>query len=161
MELRAGRRPAGRLRESIRIAGQNERFLACLDARGVGREVGPNLGPNYAPARFAEMTEAKGATKQELARSMERLFHIGAIEAVEMPRKGRETKTIIVRSEPSEPASERLPNGPSEPVRTSFRTVPRTDPITKVISGAATEAAAPIEEEACSACSGVGCNFCP
>ncbi|WP_299309854.1 AAA family ATPase [uncultured Croceicoccus sp.] len=126
--------------ETIKLNGDNETFLRCLRARmkTEGREVGPSIGPNYAPARFAEMTEANGLKKQALARAMERLFHIGAIKTEQVKRKGNDTKTIIVEANPdaSEPASEPLPNTASEPIRTPFRTVPNTHPISKDISGA-------------------------
>lgn len=91
---------AEELANSVRVQGENETFLKCLRARmaNPGREVGPNLGANYAPARFAEMTEAKGLSKQRLARAMERLLHIGTIKTEQMKRKGSDTKTIIVEA---------------------------------------------------------------
>jgi len=120
-----------------KAAAENEIFLRCLRARmaTLGREVGPSMGPNYAPARFAEMTEAKGMKKPALARAMERLIYVGAITTKEVKRKGNETKTIIVEVDPnaSELPSEPLPNTASEPFRTSVRTVPRTHPISKDI----------------------------
>ena len=136
--------------ETIKLSGENEAFLRCLRARmkTAGREVGPSIGPNYAPARFAEMTEAKGLQKQALARAMERLFHIGAIKTEQVKRKGNDTKTIIVEAIPdaSEPASEPLPNTTSEPFRTHFRTIPNTHPISKDITGAASWPAAPDDD---------------
>lgn len=91
---------AAELSESIRIAGENETFLRCLRARmeQPGREVGPSMGANYAPARFAEMTEAKGLPKAKLARAMERLLHTGKIKTEVVKRKGSDTKTIIVEA---------------------------------------------------------------
>ena len=91
---------AKELADSVRVQGENETFLRCLRARmeTPGREVGPNIGPNYAPARFAEMTEAKGMTKAKLARAMERLLHLGKIKTEQMKRKGNDTKTIIVEA---------------------------------------------------------------
>lgn len=88
------------LTESIQVQRENEIFLSCLRARmaSPGREVGPNLGPNYAPARFAEMTEAKGLPKPKLARALERLLHVGKIKTEEVKRKGSSTKTIIVEA---------------------------------------------------------------
>ncbi|WP_335733929.1 AAA family ATPase [Qipengyuania sp.] len=88
------------LTESIQVQRENEIFLSCLRARmaNPGREVGPNLGPNYAPARFAEMTEAKGLSKPKLARALERLLHVGKIKTEEVKRKGSSTKTIIVEA---------------------------------------------------------------
>lgn len=155
---------AEQLSQSIRLQGENEAFLRCLRARNEvpGREVGPSIGPNYAPARFAEMTEAKGLSKKALARAMERLFHLGRIETKQIPRKGSDMKTIIVQAvpNPSEPASEPLPNTVSEPLRTPIRTLPNTHPIDKSISGAASGAAAPIEENSCAACGGSGCWAC-
>ena len=87
------------MRETAQAQAANEAFLRCLRARGPGREVGPNLSTNYAPARFAEMPEAKGHSKQELAKAMERLLHLGLIETREVKRKGSQTKTIIVEAE--------------------------------------------------------------
>ena len=146
--------------EAQKAAAENEAFLACLRARSAieGREVGPNRGPNFAPSRFAEMTEAKGFRKAALARAMERLFYTGAIKTEQVKRKGNDYKTIIV--EASEPPSEPLPNTSSEPVRTAFRTVPRTHPIPKGIPGAAIEAAAPDQDKDCPACDGIGCHWC-
>lgn len=138
------------LAKSVRVSSENGIFMACLRARTKtpGREVGPNIGPNYAPARFAEMTEAKGLSKKALTRAMERLFHIGAVETKEIKRKGNDKKTIIVEAGPnsSERPSEPLPNNHSDPFRTSVKTVPNTHFISKDISGAAHEAAAPSED---------------
>ncbi|QQN74830.1 AAA family ATPase [Croceicoccus sp. YJ47] len=137
--------------EVIKLNGENEAFLRCLRARmkTEGREVGPSIGPNYAPARFAEMTEAKGLRKPALARAMERLFHMGAITTEQVKRKGNDTKTIIVEAIPdaSEPASEPLPNTTSEPIRTPFRTVPNTHPIYKYIPGAGPDGPRPPDED--------------
>lgn len=85
------------LDQTIKQNNENDAFLRCLRARmeQPGREVGPNPGSNYAPARFAEMTEANGVSKPALARAMERLIHVGIIETREVPRKGSDTKTII------------------------------------------------------------------
>lgn len=91
---------AAELADSIRVQGENEAFLRCLRARMAqpGREVGPNMGANYAPARFAEMTEARGVSKVKLARAMERLLSIGRIETKQIKRKGSDMKTIIVEA---------------------------------------------------------------
>lgn len=91
---------AAELADSIRVQGENDTFLRCLRARMVnpGREVGPNLGANYAPARFAEMTEARGLPKAKLARAMERLLHLGTIKTEQIKRKGSDMKTIIVEA---------------------------------------------------------------
>lgn len=155
---------AKELTESIRIQGENEIFLRCLRIRNSqpGREVGPSTGSNYAPARIAEMVEAKGMTKVALGRAMERLLHRGLIETKEVKRKGSDMKTIIVEATPngSERLSERVPDTSSERFRTSVRTVPKPPLIDKSISGAATEAAAPEEKEDCNACGGVGCEWC-
>lgn len=87
---------AAELRKTIQAQHENTVFLDCLRATAEqGREVSDKVGPNYAPARFANMTEAKGVKKPALARAMERLFHIGAIELVEVKRKGSETKKVI------------------------------------------------------------------
>ena len=156
---------AQELAESIKATRENDVFLACLRARMevAGREVGPSVGPNYAPARFAEMTEARGLNKKQLTRAMERLFHIGAITTKEVKREGKGgSKTIIVETSPNtpEPTPEPVPNYSPEPPLTTPEHPRAYTHITKVISGAATEAAAPIEEEVCAACSGVGCNWC-
>lgn len=94
---------ASDLAQSIRVSRENEIFLACLDARMAtpGREVGPNMGPNYAPSRFAEMTEAKGLPKPNLARAMERLLYLGTVVTRQIPRKGSDMKTIIERAAPN------------------------------------------------------------
>lgn len=86
---------AHQLRETAKAQAANDAFLRCLRARGTGREVGPNHGPNYAPARFAEMTEAKGLSKVEFARAMERLLHLGVIKVRQVKHKGSQTKAII------------------------------------------------------------------
>jgi RecA-family ATPase len=90
---------AARLAETARAQFANEAFLSCLRARGAGREVGPNLATNYAPARFAEMPEAKGLAKVELAKAMERLLHLGVIEVRQVKHKGSQTKSIIAEVE--------------------------------------------------------------
>jgi RecA-family ATPase len=97
---------AAQLVETGKAQRANEAFLRCLRARGEGREVGPNLGPNYAPNRFADMPEAKGLPKAELAKAMERLLHTGAIVVENVKRKGRDTKSILVEAGKS-PADER------------------------------------------------------
>lgn len=89
---------AAQIAETARSNRANDIFLACLRARGDGREVGPSMGPNYAPARFAEMPEAKGLAKIELAKAMERLLHLGVIEVRQVKRKGSEMKTIIAEA---------------------------------------------------------------
>jgi RecA-family ATPase len=90
---------AHHLRETAKAQAANEAFLRCLRARGAGREVGPNLSTNYAPARFAEMPEAKGHAKVELTKAMERLLHLGVIEVRQVKHKGSQTKTIITEVE--------------------------------------------------------------
>lgn len=90
---------AAMVAETVRASGENEAFMRCLRVRSAqpGREVGPKIGPSYAPARFAEMTEAKGYDKKALARAMERLISIGAIESVEtFNPKSRRTATVLV-----------------------------------------------------------------
>lgn len=69
------------LNETIAASGANEAFLRCLRVRAGqdGREVGPKIGPSYAPSRFAEMIEARGYSKRDLAAAMERLLTIGKI----------------------------------------------------------------------------------
>ena len=139
---------AEELAKSIRAASENDVFLRCLRVRMAqsGREVGPSIGPNYAPSRFAEMTEAGGLSKAKLARAMERLFHIGAIETRQVKRRGSDTKTIIVEADPnpSELPSERLPNTRSEPFLTGSRTGPNTHRISKDISGAGPDGPQPL-----------------
>ena len=139
------------LAEAAKLAGENEIFLNCLRVRNAqgGREVGPSIGPNYAPARFAEMTEARGVTKKALARAMERLFHVGAITTKEVRREGKgATKTIIVEAQPNtpEPTPEPVPNYFPERPEPSHRTPPNIHPISKDISGAAFRAAAPVND---------------
>lgn len=93
---------AAELAETIRVSGENDAFLRCLRVRSQqpGREVGPKIGPSYAPARFAEMAEARGYDKRALSRAMERLISIGAIESVEtFNPKSRRTATILVEVE--------------------------------------------------------------
>ena len=158
---------AKELAESIRVTRENEIFLTCLRARmeTAGREVGPSPGSNYAPARFAEMTEAKGLPNHKLARAMERLFHIGAITTKQVKREGKgSTKTIIVEADPTapEPAPERAPTTFPERSRTSTEHPPAHPPYTTYIQGAATKAAAPddVTSEDCPACDGAGCEWC-
>lgn len=87
------------IRDTAKAQAANEAFLRCLRARGAGREVGPNLATNYAPARFAEMPEAKGLAKVELAKAMERLLHLNVIEVRQVKHKGSQTKSIIAEVE--------------------------------------------------------------
>ncbi|MEE4152566.1 MAG: AAA family ATPase [Erythrobacter sp.] len=89
---------AAELSKAIAVQHENTVFLDCLRKRiEQNRPVGPNPSANYAPAQFAQMTEAKGVGKAKLARAMERLFGIGAIEVKEVKREGKGgTKTIIV-----------------------------------------------------------------
>ncbi|BDI59532.1 hypothetical protein MACH05_00920 [Qipengyuania nanhaisediminis] len=87
---------ARQLAETAKAHAENEAFLRCLRAMTQqSREVSDKVGPNYAPSRLAAMTEANGVRKDAFARAMERLFHLGAIELVEVKRKGSETKMII------------------------------------------------------------------
>lgn len=115
------------LDEAIRTSGENEAFMRCLRVRSEqGRDdVGPNPGPNYAPARFAEMPQAKGHSKTALGKAMERLFELGRIEARQVKREGKgTTKTIIV--EAPNPTPEPIPNTSPEPSRTPPEHTPRT-----------------------------------
>lgn len=86
------------LNETIAASGANDAFLRCLRVRSgqPGREVGPKVGPSYAPVRFAEMAEAKGYTKRDLGRAMERLLTIGKIVTDEtFNHKSKRYATII------------------------------------------------------------------
>lgn len=89
---------AADLAQTVRANGENEAFLRCLRVRAgqPGREVGPKVGPSYAPARFAEMTEARGFKKEDFARAMERLLTIGAIVTEEtFNNKSKRYATVI------------------------------------------------------------------
>lgn len=101
-------------------AVEDETFLRCLRARtGPGREVGPSPGPNYAPARFPEMSEAKGMKNQAFKRAMERLIFVGRITTKEVKRDGKGNfKTIIVEVDPG------TPKLPPEPIPNTVPNVP-------------------------------------
>ncbi|MCV0384261.1 MAG: AAA family ATPase [Erythrobacter sp.] len=133
------------LAETQKIVAENEAFLACLRERaqqGDGRAVGPSPGPNYAPAQFSGQALAKGFGKAPLKRAMDRLFHIGRIEAVEVTRPGKSGTKTIIREVP-ERSPEPFPNTVPERPELTARTTPHTHSIPKGIMGAAHRAAAP------------------
>lgn len=73
---------AARLREVSRDNFENECFLACLRQRlGEKRAVSENKASRtYAPKEFEDMPEARGCTREQLERAMNRLWRLGAIE---------------------------------------------------------------------------------
>lgn len=84
----------------IAASAENEAFLACLrerTAQGESRAVGPNSGANYAPAQFEGMPAAKGFSRASLKAAMERLFTIGAIEAVTVRNKSKSRDVTIIQ----------------------------------------------------------------
>ncbi|MBX7460812.1 AAA family ATPase [Qipengyuania huizhouensis] len=157
---------AKELADSIRVQGENNAFLECLRARaeqGEGREVGPSPGPNYAPSQFEGMAQAKGMKRGALKRAMDRLFTTGKIETHTYRNRAKGRDVTVIREAPELPrtptpnASRTLsPNSPEQ----SARTTPPTHSISKDITGAATQAAAPDEGAECNACGGVGCDWC-
>lgn len=74
---------ASEMAENVRMAGGNKRFLECLrKATEEGRNVSHSASAsNYAPKLFAEMTIGKGYSKGDYKAAMERLLHLGKIEA--------------------------------------------------------------------------------
>ena len=77
---------AATLRASAQAANDNERFLTCLaemtrQKRPVSES--PNA-LNFAPKVFATMPEAKGVAKERMAKAMDRLFRLDAIERAEL-----------------------------------------------------------------------------
>jgi len=63
----------------------NERFMRCLaEMTRQLRAVSEKGGKNYAPAKFAEMAEAKGSTKKDLNLAMDRLFRLGRIKRAKL-----------------------------------------------------------------------------
>lgn len=77
-------------------AAINAIFLACLDEMTRRKvTVSESSGRNFAPIRFSEMCQAKGATKRDLAAAMERLFQNGSIERGELPWKTNDRKSAI------------------------------------------------------------------
>jgi len=137
------------LSETAAAAAENAAFLACLSARakqGDARAVGPNPGSNFAPTQFEGMPEAKGFTKEQFKRAMNRLFSLGQIETVKFrnTEKGRDVSIIleVLGRTPNAPPNASRPLCPDLPGRHPER--PRTPPsYTTYMDGAATEAAAP------------------
>jgi len=73
---------AAELREVSRASFENDCFLACLRQRN-SEQRAVSESPSsrtYAPKVFAEMSEARGCTREQLDQAMGRLFRIGAIE---------------------------------------------------------------------------------
>jgi RecA-family ATPase len=72
---------AAEMRQISRHGFENECFLECLRQRNSERRaVSEKPSANYAPKVFAEMPEARGCTKEQLAGALDRLFRLGAIE---------------------------------------------------------------------------------
>lgn len=157
---------AAELADSIRVQGENAAFLNCLrvrNAQGEGRQVGPSTGPNYAPSQFEGMAEAKGLKRGTLKRAMDRLFTTGKIETHTYRNTSKGRDVTIIREVPEAPRTP-TPNGsrtpsPNAPEQ-SARTGPPTHSISKDITGAATRAAAPVNDDGCNACGGAGCDWC-
>ena len=143
---------AKELADSIRVSRENEIFLDCLRERekqGEGRLVGPSSGSNYAPSQFEGMSQAKGLKRTALKRAMDRLYTIGRIESYTYRNTSKGRDVTVIREVKDAPrtqprtapdhTSRTPPNSPPE-------RPPAHTPIPKGISGAATEAAAPIEK---------------
>jgi RecA-family ATPase len=135
------------LAASAQASQDNEVFLACLRLRNEQRRpVSATPCPNYAVTQFEQMAESKRIGKKRLAAALDRLFRIGAIESGFLWRdtsKGRDVSGLRERPQtlPQTAPQTLSPNAPEpEP-----RTAPNIYSIPNGISGAATEAAAPIE----------------
>lgn len=88
------------LARNVTASAENAAFLACLKARadqGEDRGVGPNPGPNYAPTQFEKMPLAKGYNRTALAKAMERLFAIKAIETYTYENKAKGRSATLIR----------------------------------------------------------------
>lgn len=76
------------LESAARAAADNDIFLACLrEMTRQGRAVSELQSPTYAPAKFAEMPEAKAIGRRRLEAAMNRLFRLGRIERAELWRR--------------------------------------------------------------------------
>lgn len=76
---------AAEMHESIRASAFNKKFLECLakvttEKRNVSHS---KAASNYAPRIFAGMTIGRGYDEKGLGQAMERLLHLGKIEASE------------------------------------------------------------------------------
>lgn len=73
---------SARLREVSRDSFENDCFLACLRQRSSEQRAVSESSSSrtYAPKIFATMPEARGCSIDQLARAMDRLWRIGAIE---------------------------------------------------------------------------------
>lgn len=73
---------SARLREVSRDNFENDCFLACLRQRtSEQRAVSENKASRtYAPKEFADMPEARGCTREQLERAMNRLWRLNVIE---------------------------------------------------------------------------------
>ncbi|MFN3675608.1 MAG: AAA family ATPase [Sphingomonas pseudosanguinis] len=74
--------PAGDSSASVRERTEDERFLACLDARNTQqRPVSPHTAArdSYAPKAFVGMREAQGMTEPHFKSALERLLSSGRI----------------------------------------------------------------------------------
>lgn len=74
--------PAGDNSASVRERAEDDRFLACLDARnGQQRPVSPHTAArdSYAPKAFVGMREAQGMTEPHFKSALERLLSGGRI----------------------------------------------------------------------------------
>lgn len=85
------------MRETAQASYENDLFLRLLDAltaqkRHVSHS--PNVG-NYAPKVMAGMPEARGVSKANLARAMERLFGLNKIIASAPLWKGRDRHPVL------------------------------------------------------------------
>jgi AAA domain len=80
----------------------DEVFLHLLDKfGGRGLDVSAKVGSNYAPARFADEREAKGAkvSKTALKAAMARLLDTGQIALESTGRSDRSTPRLVIRRE--------------------------------------------------------------
>lgn len=147
---------ASQIRDVSRQVAENEIFLACLDkAAEEKRTVSPSkAASNYAPRVFAKMPTGKGIKVSGFEAAMQRLLHMGTIQNDQPVYKrgnrtwahglGRAQTPAQTMHKPGAQTCTEADGKPADDLHTGAHA---PVPITKVIDGAASGAAAPSDDE--------------
>ncbi|MEN2787857.1 AAA family ATPase [Sphingomonas qilianensis] len=133
----------------IRANSDDAAFLACLEERTRQHmAVSEKTSSTYAPTVFERMPESKRIGKGRLEAAMERLIRVNRIERALLPWKRDRKDVFGLRLTCADGCADAASAHCADAPDVSAPNAPDTHSISKDISGAATGAAAPIEEAA-------------
>lgn len=142
--------------KNVRANAENARFLECLDKTAAEQRTtsaSPSAS-NYAPRVFAKMPMSKGITVKGFEAAMQRLFHLGEI-AGDQPvfQRGNRTwakglgRAQTLAQTLHKPGAQTRTEGAGKPAENLHKAAHAPESYIIDITGAATGAAAPDEEE--------------